>query len=235
MADNKRTPAYVQDMIVQELIDRLIPPDLDKDKYSLDQPLYSENRNLKDIEEPRPARKLKSASRPSKPAYTYSKPALKLKSALESLVIKEGLERKAKMIGEKYVAGIFETYGAETAIMQDGFGYNLLVLSRDKSELGRFNIIVDQMPHSAIIEFETYRIENNEVISDINTELADGYIFVICGTPGFFHIDTKALRLLIESNNVHESFVKLKDGYFNKCGIDRNLLLNNLKYLNYQK
>ena len=232
MADNnKHTPGYIQDRIVQELIDKLLPPNDDNSKYSLDQPLYSENRNLRDIEEPRPARRLKSASRPSKPAYTDSKPARRLKSALESLLIKEGIERKAKVIGEKYVAKVFEKFGAETAIMQDGFGYNILVLSGDKSEIGRFNVIVDRQPKSRFIQFETYRIKNNEVISDINTDLADGYIFVICGTPGFFHIDTALLRQLLKDHNTQESYVQTDCGHYVNCKIDRYLLLNNLKYL----
>ena len=232
MADNnKHTPGYIQDRIVQELIDKLLPPNNDNSKYSLDQPTYIENRNLKGIEEPKPTKRLKSASKPSKPAYTDSKPAKRLKSALESLFIKEGIERKAKVIGEKYVASVFKKYGAETAIMEDGFGYNILALSGDKSEIGRFNVIVDRQPKSRFIEFETYRIENNEVISDIDTDLADGYIFVICGTPGFFHIDTALLRQFLIDHNTKESYVQTDNGHYINCKIDRHLLLNNLKYL----
>ncbi len=230
--DNNYTPQHVKDKIVQEMLSQLMPPQYDLDPYSLDSSPYYENDIFKPVKEPVSANKLKPASHTSKPAYKKAKHPKELKPASKSMLLQESPGTKAKVLGEKYVAGILEKYGCEVAIMQKGFGYDLLVLSADRNDIARFNVIVDRTPFNKGIEIETYRIDSNEVLSDITNGLPDCYIFVICGTAGVYHISTEKLRALIKNQNAHEFIIETDTGEYKYCEINRQLLLNNSRHLN---
>ena len=229
--DKDYTSQYIKDRIVDEMIKELMPPKYDLDPYSLDSAPFYENDIFKPIREPVPTTRLKPASHKSKPAYKKSKGPKELKSASKSM-LRESADRKAKMIGEKYAAGILEKYGCQTAIMQKGFGYDLLVLSANREDIARFNVITDRNSGSKFVEIETFWIRNNEVITDITNGLPDCYLFVFCGTPGFYHIATDKLRDLIAENCQESISSDLSDNR-RYCEIDRDLLINNSRYLVY--
>lgn len=235
--DKKPSPEWLQDLIVQYYIQKLLYRDaVDKDKYSLDTQrnigadLRQEVRSKQGIIKPIEPKKLKPAYKHTTELKPASIPSKELPSATKPPLVPA--HKKRKKLGEQYVSQLLQKKGCDVAIMKEGCGYGLFTLNADRNKALRYEVLVEAQTDSAVIGIEVSRTDKDKnVVSNINDTFADFYMIKICGMPGVYQVATNNLRELIKENCLKTVTLSCDDCDYTIAVMDKQVLLDNAQHI----